>query len=263
MDIASLITSLSPWLLFIFTILIGLLATEAGVWVCKKILPKDIKLREVSGSLIGPMLALLAFMLGFTFSITSSRFATRRELVVQQAQALSTSFLRSALIPEKQKQEIRTRLVQYTDMLVNLKKSADIDPTIPMLENLNIEIWDQAASLLHENMDSELRALFVQGINEVVEVYQKRKTVGLVYRIRGSIWTTLYVLFLLNMFLVGFEIYGNKRRRIFNTTMMATAFALIVTLIADMDSRAESRNFKANLQPLADVQKMMHEKSKD
>lgn len=260
MDIATLITSLSPWLLFILTIFIGMLATEVGVWVSRKTLPKDIKLRETTGSLMGPMLALLAFMLGFTFSITSSRFASRRELVVQQAQALSTCYLRTALVPAKQKHELATRLVQYTDMLVGLNTAAEVDPTIPRLEKLNMEIWDQAATLLNENMDSELRALYVQSINEVLEIYQKRKTVGLVYRIRSPIWTTLYLLFFLNMFLVGFEISGNKRRRVFNTALMAIAFALIVTLIADMDSRADSRNFKANLQPLNEVQKMMHDK---
>ena len=63
------------------------------------------------------------------------------------------------------------------------------------------------------------------------------------------------------MFLVGYEISGFKRRRILNTPIMATAFALIVTLIADMDSAAYSRNFKVNRQPLIDVQKMMQDES--
>jgi len=262
MNIASLITSLNPWILFPVVIGLGIGASELGVWLRKKTIAKEGKEGSI-GSMIGPMLALLAFMLGFTFSITSSRFASRRELVVQQARSINTCYLRSGYIPEKQKQEIRGMLSQYTDLLVDLKNAADVDRTIPVLENLNIQIWNRAETLVHETMDSELRALYIESINEVVETYQKRKTVGLVYRIRGPIWTTLFLLFLLSMALAGYENSAHKRRRLLNIAFMATAFALIVTLIADMDSRSESRNFKANLQPLVDVQKMIHEKGVD
>jgi len=262
MDIASLITSLNPWILFPLVIGLGIAAAELGVWLGKKTIAKEGKDGSIS-SMVGSMLALLAFMLGFTFSYTSTRFATRRELVVEQAKALSTCYLRSDLIPAKQKQEMRGMLVQYTDVLAGMKTSSDVDRSVPLLERLNMKIWDEAATLANETMDSELRSLYIRGINEVVEIYQKRKTVGLVYRIRGPIWTTLFVLFLLSMILAGYEISVHKRRRLFNVAFMATAFALIVTLIADMDSRAESRNFKANLQPLEDVQKMMHDRGAD
>ena len=260
MDLASLITSLHPWILFLLILAIGISATEFGVWLSKRAKPKEPKEGPV-GSLMGSMLALLAFMLGFTFSIASSRFASRKEIVIEEAKAISTCYLRCSLIPEKQKMEIRGFLREYTDLLVEIKDPAVINKTITRLEVLNLQIWDQAASLASENMDSELRTLYIESVNHVLDIFHKRKTVSLVYRIQPAIWMTLLSLYILSMFLVGYEISDYKRRRILNTPIMATAFALIVTLIADMDSAAYSRNFKVNRQPLIDIQKMMQDKS--
>jgi len=259
MDFASLITSLHPWILFLLILAVGISVAEFGSWLSRKVLRKEPKEGPV-GSLVGSMLALLAFMLGFTFSITSSRFSSRKEIVIEEAKAISTCYLRCSLIPEKQRKEIRGFLREYTDLLVGIKDPAAINETVSRLEVLNLRIWDQAATLAGENMDSELRSLYIESVNHVLDIFYKRKTVSLVYRIQPAIWTTLLSLYILSMFLVGYEISDHKRRRILNTPIMTTAFALIVTLIADMDSAAYSRNFKVNRQPLIDVQKMMQEK---
>jgi len=258
MDFAGFIRWLSPWVLFPLTVLLGVIATELGVWLSKKA-----RLAEAggppppTGSLVGAILGLLAFMLGFTFSNASTRYSNRKELVIQQARAISTCYLRSGIIPEPQKNEIRALLTDYIGILVNLKNPSDIDSNVSKLEILNLQIWDKASSLVRENMDPDLRALYIQSVNEIIENYSKRKTIALVHRVPNVIWGALYLLFILGMFIVGHEISESRRRRLLNTPIMAAAFALIVTVIADMDSASSSRNFKANLQPLIDAQKMM------
>ena len=98
---ATFITYMPSWVLFILTLCIGLTAAECGVWVVKRREKKGVKDREASvGSLVGALLALLAFMLGFTFSITASRYSERKHLVVDQAKYIATCYLRTSLIPE-------------------------------------------------------------------------------------------------------------------------------------------------------------------
>jgi len=49
--------------------------------------------------MIAAILGLLAFRLAFTFGVAASRFDTRRELVLDEANAIGTTFLRAALLP--------------------------------------------------------------------------------------------------------------------------------------------------------------------
>src|SRR3954470_20827177 len=97
----SQITSLPYWILFIIVTSIGMLTAEAGSWLHsvrqkKGIVDKD----GSSGSLIGAMLGLLAFILGFTFSITASRYSDRKNIVVEQARTISNCYFRTSLIPD-------------------------------------------------------------------------------------------------------------------------------------------------------------------
>jgi hypothetical protein len=258
MNVARFITSLSPWVLFFIILSIGLLTSELGVWIGHRklrYLPKS-KDSQI-GSMVGAMLGLLAFMLGITFSITSSRFASRKEMVVQQAKAITTCYLRTSLIPEKQRDETRLLFRKYIDLLVHTKDPEDLGEAIAVLNDLNMQIWNQSASLVHEEMDSELRSLYIESVNDVLDTFNKRKTVALVYKIPSATWVVLILLFVLSTFVVGYETGDQKRRRILNTPIMSAAFALIVTLIADMDSAAYSKNFRASQRPLIEAQEMI------
>ena len=52
-----------------------------------------------AGTMVGSLFALLAFMLAFTFGMATSRFDARRQLVVEEANAVTTAFLRADLLP--------------------------------------------------------------------------------------------------------------------------------------------------------------------
>lgn len=260
MDIALWITTLPPWLLLLITVVIGVLAAELGVRLAHDKTPKVKKEGAASvGTLVGAMLGLLAFMLGFTFSITASRFGDRKALVVSQSKAIGTCYLRTSFLPERQKAETRKLLREYVDILVQMKNYKDLDKDIGRMERIHLLIWDQTASLAKEDMDSELRSLFVSSVNEVIDIFGERKTVALVFRIPGVLWTSLFLLFILSMFVVGYEIGSYSNRRILDTPLMATAFALIVVLIANMDSTRGVQRFRVSQQPLIEVQQMMRD----
>ncbi len=54
---------------------------------------------EVSGAIIGAVFALLGLLIAFTFSGAYSRFDARRQLIVQEANAIGTAYLRLDLLP--------------------------------------------------------------------------------------------------------------------------------------------------------------------
>src|SRR5689334_4742184 len=99
MGIGKYITDLPSWALFLILLAVGILVSEVGSLVARNRVKKGIKEPETSiGTAVAAMLGLLAFMLGFIFSITASRYSERKALVVQQANAIGTCYLRTSLI---------------------------------------------------------------------------------------------------------------------------------------------------------------------
>jgi hypothetical protein len=257
---SSPISSLPSWILFPVTFILGILAAEAGARLTPRKQKDRITEKEGSaGALIGAILGLLAFMLGFTFSITASRFAERKSLVSQQAIALGTCYHRTSLIPEKQSAETRRLLGMYTGLLIESPTLPDMERNTSTLEALYEQIWKQASSLKQEQMDPELRALYVTSVNNVFDIYISRKTVVVVYRIPTALWAALLLLYILAMFVVGSGYHSPKNHRSINLFIMAAAFAMIVVLIAEMDNPTKMSRFTVNQQPLKDILKMMKE----
>ena len=262
MDLTHFMTTIPSWLLFLLAIVVGILAAELGAAIeAKREQKSPTDKSNPVGSLVGATLGLLAFMLGLTFSITSSRYNDRKHLVIEQANAIGTCYLRTSLLPEKQKVETRRLFGEYIDMLAGITNAKDIHANVTKMEGIQMQIWRQASSLKDENMDGPMRALYIASLNEVIDYFGERKTVVLTFRIPGSIWLVLLMLYLLNMFLVGSEASSNTKRRRFNVPIMTAAFSLVVVLIAAMDASTKEGQFTVSRQPLIDVQKMIHEEN--
>src|SRR5438132_2033346 len=73
------------WVLFGTTVVLILLAVEAGFWLGTWRQRRAEHERETPvGAIVGAILGLLAFLLAFTFGMAASRFDTRRELVLAE-----------------------------------------------------------------------------------------------------------------------------------------------------------------------------------
>ena len=65
------------------------------------------------GAVVGATLGLLAFLLAFTFGMAASRYDTRKQLVLQEANAIGTTYLRAEFLQEPQRSDIRNVLREY------------------------------------------------------------------------------------------------------------------------------------------------------
>src|SRR4051794_670555 len=67
------------------------------------------------GYLVGSMLGILALLMAFSFSMALDRYEERRHLVVQEANAIGTAYLRAQLLDEPYRGRLSKLLVDYTD----------------------------------------------------------------------------------------------------------------------------------------------------
>ena len=256
--ISRFFSSIPSWALFVLVVISCVLIVGVGALVGYLRYTSGIRLPESPlGTAVGAILGLLGFMLGFTFSLTWSRFSNRNSLVISQAKALGVCYLRTGLLPEKQKLEIRKLFRTYTNILLGLHKTDDLAKSLAQIDELQLAIWQQSTSLIHEEMDAELRSLFIASVNEIISLSVERKTLALVFKIPDSIWTTLLFLAGMGMLAFGYQTGINGIRRLFEIPILPIAFGLVIVLIADLNSTSIQRRFKVTQQPLTDISEMM------
>ena len=102
------------WEIYLITSAVVLLSTEAG-WrlgnyrQCSHREEKKAPVSAATGSILG----LLAFLLAFTFGMAATRFDTRKQIVLQEANAIGTTYLRVDFLPEQFQEEARQLLREY------------------------------------------------------------------------------------------------------------------------------------------------------
>ncbi len=257
MNFGELINWLPLWALFVVTMAICIGVVEMGAMLAGILLTQKYEKEPDGplGSMVGSVLGLLAFILAFTFGMTASRFDARKQLVLEEANAIGTTYLRAGLLPQTHGLEVRRLLREYADIRVN----ATVENAREMVkksEEIHGHLWSQAKSLVQEDMDSEIRSLFITTLNELIDLHQSRTTVALQYRIPGIIWLAVYLLSVLSMLVVGYQVGMSGSRRLRGTPVLAAAFSLVIVMIADIDRPGEGL-IRVSQQPIADVQQMM------
>jgi hypothetical protein len=97
---SSIVDAMPLWTLYILSVLIALLSIEVG-WRLgdyRRTAGED-KKAPISAA-IGATLGLLAFLLAFTFGMSRSRFDNRKQVVLDEANAIGTTYLRADFLPE-------------------------------------------------------------------------------------------------------------------------------------------------------------------
>jgi hypothetical protein len=205
--------------------------------------------------MVGATLGLLAFLLAFTFGLASSRFDTRKEFVLDEANAIGTCYLRAGTLPEGN-QEIRALLREYVDVRLQSLRSGELWRGMRGSEELHNRLWAQAEAVAKKNSGSMVVGLFVQSLNEVIDLHAKRVWAAFYNRIPGSIWIALYSVAVLALGAMGYHGGLAGTSRSLAILAVAFTFSLVMWLIADLD-RPHEGSLIVSQQPLIDLRNSM------
>ena len=256
------IDSIPIWLLFAGTIVLVMLAIEAGYRLGHAMHRRSEDEKESPVSAIaGAILGLAAFMLAFAFGIVAERFDTKRALVREDAVAIRTAWNRSDFLPEADRAEAKELLRQYVDLRVRFAQAGNLDPervknALSDTRRIQERLWDMAVVNARKDMNSDVAALYIDSLNEVNGIHATRVVVGIQARIPTEVWIVLYFITILGMMSVGYQtgIAGSKRSMV--RPILAVSFALVFALIATLD-RPDSGILRVTQQPLVDLRDLM------
>jgi hypothetical protein len=245
------------WGLFLAALVLAWVAVESGYrlgrWRHARVPgEKDAPV----GAMVAAILGLLAFMLAFTFSMAASRFEARRQVVLEEANAIGTTYLRARLLPEPQRAEAAKLLREYVDVRVRAVQEGKIAEALTRSEQLHSKLWSLATAAAEKTPGSIMTGLFIQSLNEVIDMHAKRVMVALRSRIPVSIWGGLFALALVGMSSMGYQAGLSATRRSPAMLLMVLAFAGVLFLIVDLD-RAQEGFLRVSQAAMTDLQKSM------
>ncbi len=214
------------------------------------------------GSIIGATLGLLAFMLAFTFGIASERFQTRKQLLLEEVNIIETAYLRAKLLLEPHRTNMCNLLSDYVDARVSLVQE-DSDQQIQKLpqlldysETLHDRMWSHVMAMTQTERSSEVDALFIGSLNEMINLHNSRITVFR-YHIPSTIWYVLFFITILSMGTVGYQVGLSGKSVLKVSIVLALIFSAVIFLIADLD-RATEGFLRVNQEPLFELQRKIH-----
>jgi hypothetical protein len=204
---------------------------------------------------MGASFGLLAFFMAFTFSMAGSRFDVRKTLVLEEANAIGTAYLRAQLLPEPYRTEIQNLLREYVEARAGAVGAGleQVKQVIARSEELHDLLWSQAVALADKNASSILSGLFIESLNDVIDLHGKRVTAGLLNRIPASIWVTLYFVAILSMAVMGYHAGLTGTRSLTANLVMVLAFSAVMLLITDLE-RPEQKLFNVSQQAMIELE---------
>jgi hypothetical protein len=193
---------------------------------------------EGIGALEAAIFALLGLLLGFSFSGATARLDARRQLIVNEANAISTAYLRVDLLPASQQEEMRLLFRQYVD--ARLGAYARI-PDMEAFRQGNArseqwqqQIWGKAVAASRDDPTHDSARLLLPALNEMIDITSSR-TIALDTHLPWLIFALLVAVTLSSGVVAGYTMSKRNRRSWLHMALYAASIAATVYTVTDLD----------------------------
>jgi hypothetical protein len=228
--------ALPIWGFFCVTVLVAYGCVEIGIFWSKRSKAAERNSEAALGSIVGATLALLAFMLAFTFQMAAARFDARRLLVVKDANAIGTCYLRAGYLEEPSKTKVRKVLKDY--VALRLQPSAhihDVDGLLLKIDALQNELWNETEVVATKHPNLPAYAIFITSVNDVIDTHAERVAAGLDARVPMPVWLVMFVVTVFAMVGTGYFCGSSGSRNSPESLLMMLAFSIVLMLVVDLD----------------------------
>lgn len=187
------------------------------------------------GAVQGAVLGLLGLLLAFSFAGAGGRFLERQDLIVEEANAIGTAFLRADLLDEPHRSELRAALKRYTEH--RLQASATLrkglDPSVHSeVARLHDRIWSAAIAGVAARPASTLGVL--PPVNQVIDLHATRLAAGRKH-LPSLVLGLLIACSALAVGVIGYGCGMGRRRRAALTVSLAVLISTGLWITIDLD----------------------------
>jgi hypothetical protein len=224
-----------PRVFFVFVLIVMWVAAIIGV-VLRKHRPLKDEERDDFNLVETATLTLLGLIIGFSFSMATSRYDLRKNYEEAEANAIGTEYVRAGLLPASDAATVRSQLRRYTELRIAFYRTRRYDPLRQIdadTAQLQNQMWAavEAPALAQP---TPVIALAVAGMNDVLNS-QGYTQAAWWNRIPPSAWSLMLAIAVCCNLLVG---YGARSVRAKDVLLFVLPLVVAISflLIADIDS---------------------------
>lgn len=191
-----------------------------------------------SGAIEAAIFGLLGLMLAFTFSAAQSRVEKRRDLVVKEANAIGTAYLRLDLLAAEAQPALRKAFREYLDTRIAVYEAIpDFEKVYQGLaraDQLQKKIWTMAQEAVRADSWNTAGMLLMPALNEMIDVTAER-TMAAKSHTPSIIFILLLILALFSSAMAGYAMSKSGWRNAFHWVVFAAVISVTVYVIIDLE----------------------------
>ncbi|HEX4387639.1 MAG TPA: hypothetical protein VH109_03335 [Steroidobacteraceae bacterium] len=187
--------------------------------------------------ILSASLTLLGLIIGFTFSMATSRYDLRKANEASEANAIGTEYVRADLLPSEDAERIRVLLKEYLQERIGFYTTASSGHAREIstrTEALQKDLWAATVAPLSSQQKPVL-TLVVSGMNDVLNS-QAYTQAAWINRIPTSAWLLLGMIAVLCNLMVGYNQRSSETERARFLAVLPLVVAVAFFLISDIDS---------------------------
>jgi hypothetical protein len=190
--------------------------------------------KPAKGATEGAVYGLLGLFLAFTFSGAGARFEARHHLVVQEANAIGTAWLRIDVLPAAAQPHMRELFRAYTDARIDrFRRASDAAAAataIARVGALQQQIWSTAVAAAKEAGQTPPFTVLLPALNEMIDITTTREAAARLHP-PIAVFVMIGTLALIGALFAGYGMAGQARNRVYSVgfaaVLMMTLFVII------------------------------------
>ncbi len=202
------------------------------------------RVRDLKGATVGiaavdgAVFGLLGLLLAFSFSGAAARFDARREMIVDETNAIGTAWLRLDLLPASAQEPLREQFRAYLDSRLEtyrlLPDIAAAEAELARSVAMQQAIWTSAVAACRAAGDGPATMLLLPALNAMIDITTTRTASSRMHP-PPVMFGMLFALALASALLAGYGMAGSASRSWLHVLGFVSAMAAAVYVIVDVE----------------------------
>jgi hypothetical protein len=211
-------------------------STEIGYRIGARARDKE---RLGIGVIEGAVFGLLGLLLAFSFGTGIAHLDQRRQLIVNEANAIAVAYRRVDLVPAADRPELRKLFLRYVNARLAAYENVGILEISPSrfatAETIQDDIWRVAMRVARGTNRPQLTVLVITALNDMFDVETERK-VALSLHNPALVLVLLVCVGLMTCVLGGYALSARGWRSWLHGSVYALTLALTIYTVIDLDN---------------------------
>ena len=224
-----------PLLIFVLSFAALWLTAWVGAWLRKKEREQEADFRDDLGVILAATLTLLALIIGFSFSMATTRYDQRKNYEEQEANAIGTEYLRADLLSPVDAAKVRSLLTRYLDQRIlffAVHDEEELRQISARTVQLQAELWAAVKPAAAEQ-PTPVVALVIAGMNDVLNA-QGDTQAAFRNRIPTAAWGLMMAIAICCNMLFGHSLRSKGRAKLL--VVLPIIISIAFMLVADIDT---------------------------